>query len=407
MGPVRRVLSTQWPGPQAHHRSAVERMRVVGPFDTSVGASGDAASRRETPTMRALVLSEHPLRRWRGEFESGRRSTGLPYGVDALERRGYELEGQARASSKLATKVRDVVEHRLGYPVERALRAMPRAARADVVIALLEAQGIAPAMLKRRGLSPYAATPLVIWSCWLADDLRNLPLDERRARARALDRVDLIVHLSRSETEVFTDLGFSPDRLFPMTYGVAAEFYTPPTGERDLGIVAIGQDRGRDYATLFRAVADTELRLDVVCRTDNLRGLEIPPNVTVHPPVGHRDYRELLRRASVVAVPTRDLAYPTGSSVALEASSCGACVIATDTSAMREYLRHNDTAVLVPVGDADAWRHALRRVTSDSALRNRIGKQARASVSTTFNTNNMWFEIDDEMRERGIVVGRT
>ena len=355
---------------------------------------------------RALVLSEHPLRRWRAEHDRGRRSTALPYGIEALEERGYALEGQARATSPVATKLRDVVEHRLGYPVERALRAATKVARADVVIALLEQQGLAPAALKRRGVPPYAGTPLVIWSCWLADDLRALPLHERLDRARRLEAVDLIVHLSRSETEVFTDLGIAEDRLFPMTYGVAADYYTPDATPRDLDVVAIGQDRGRDYGTLFAAVADTDLRVDVVCKPENLRGLEIPANVTVHSTVGHAEYRQLLRRAKVLAVPTHDLAYPTGSSVALEASSCGTCVVATGTTAMREYLHHEDDALLVGVGDAAGLRATLIRALGDESLRARLGVAARRSVETRFNTRTMWHEIDAVLRERGIVAAR-
>ena len=63
------------------------------------------------------------------------------------------------------------------------------------------------------------------------------------------------------------DAGFSEKQLVPMTYGVSDDYYRPgPDEETDLDLVAIGQDRGRDYATLFAAIEGTDLTLDLVCR---------------------------------------------------------------------------------------------------------------------------------------------
>ena len=230
-----------------------------------------------------------------------------------------------------------MVEHRAGLPVARAVLGAPAARRADLVLALLERQGMLPGLLKRAHVPPYSRTPLVIWSCWLADDLRTAGPDERRRLVNRVRSADLVTHLSRHETEILVDAGLAEDRLFPVTYGVSHRYYTPGDDPRDLDLLAVGQDRGRDYATLVEAVRGTSLTLDVVCRPENLAGLDVPDNVRVHGPVPLTEYRALLRRAKVVAVPTRDLAYPTGSSVALESASSGAAVVVTGTRAMADY----------------------------------------------------------------------
>lgn len=66
----------------------------------------------------------------------------------------------------------------------------------------------------------------------------------------------------------------------------------------------------------------------------------------------------MLRSVAVVAIPTRELAYPTGQTVALEAAGTGAAVVLTDTPAMREYFSE-ETAVMVAPGDVDGWQRAL------------------------------------------------
>lgn len=58
--------------------------------------------------------------------------------------------------------------------------------------------------------------------------------------------------------------------------------------------------------------------------------------MTFHGRVPFTEYRRLVDTASVVTVPIHALAYPTGQTVALEAAGTGACLVPTDTPAMRE-----------------------------------------------------------------------
>ncbi len=358
------------------------------------------------PATRTLLLTEHPLEAWRARFGRGEVPSALPYGVDVLAARGHRLAGPPPPVTGRPARLRDVVEHRSGLPVERTLRSVGAVHRADLVLALLEREGMLAGLARGLRVPPFASTPLVVWSCWLADDVRSA---DRATRARLLRRLrgaDLVTHLSRHETETLVDLGIPEERLFPVTYGVSHRYYTPGDDVRDIELLAVGQDRGRDYATLVEAVRGTDLTLDVVCKPENLAGLDLPPNVRVHGPVPLPRYRELLRRARVVAVPTHDLAYPTGSSVALEAASSGCAVVVTGTRAMRDYLTDDETGVLVGEGDVDGWRDALGALAGDPTRRARLGAAARRAVEDRFNADRMWTEVDDVLRERGILPRR-
>lgn len=352
---------------------------------------------------RALVLTGQDIADWRARYAAGRAPAALPYEVDALEREGFDLTVNGSRGARLSTKVRDQVEHRLGFSVRTALQAIPHARSADVVVALLEREAVAASRLKQRRLPPYAGRPLVAWTCWLADDAARADAAGRERIRRSMAGVDLVVHLSRHETGTLVDLGIEESRLFAMTYGVSHRYYTPGPDPRDIAVLAVGQDRGRDYATLFESVRGTDLRVDVVCRPENLVGLDVPPNVHVRGVVPHETYRALLRRARIVAVPTHVRAYPTGSSVALEAASSGCCVIATDTPAMADYLTHDRTGVLVPAGDVAGWRESLTTLLDDPVRTGRIGQAARRSIEDTFNAEAMWSGIAAAMRTRGLV----
>ncbi len=359
--------------------------------------------RRDPALHRAVVLCSQDLAEWRSSFAAGDVPAALPYEVDALGLDGFQVDAFGRSGGPFIRRLRDVVEHRRGYAVQAASRAARSACGADFVLALLEREGVLPSLWRRRGLPPYAGTPLVVWSCWLADDLRKAEAPRREQIKRQLDGVDLLTHLSPTETEIFTDLGIPEDRLYPVTYGVSHRFYTPGSGPRDIPVLAVGQDRGRDYRTLFEAVRGTDIQLTVVCRQENLVGLEAPPNVTVLGPVPHRTYRDLLRRAQVLAVPTQVLAYPTGSSVALEGASSGCCIVVTDTPAMREYFTDGDDARMLPPQDPGAWREELARLLAADAERARLGANARQLVERRFNAQNMWRGLVSVMGERGLI----
>lgn len=352
---------------------------------------------------RALILSEHDLDAWDTRFRAGEVPAALPYGVDALTDQGWVLTGARRALEPRWGRLRDLVEHRAGFPVERALRGAREARRSDVVIALLEHQGAAASLLRRAKVPPYRSTPIVIWSVWLAEEIRTADAEKVRHLARRYAAADLITHMSQHETEIFERIGLGPDRTHAVTFGVNDDFYTPGTEPRDIDLLAVGQDRGRDYATLFEAVRGTDLVLHLVCKPDNIAGLDVPRNVRLLGTVPLAGYRDLLRRAQVVVVPTHDLAYPTGQSVALEAAASGACVAATGTRAMREYVTDHVTGRLVGVSDAGGWQDVLMELHEDEAQRHRLGSAARVSVETRFSARLMWADVVRVIGERGLV----
>lgn len=315
----------------------------------------------------------------------------LMYDAGQLGLHGFRVTTPSRHAVGLMGKVRDVVEHRSGDRWEEAVRAIGR--KADIVLALLEQFAAAPLALRRAKVPPYRNSTIVMLSCWLAERLRIASTDDRRALVRKYGDVDLVLFLSQNQRDIFEEAGFQAERLAMVPFGVdeRALQVAPRGTQRDIPVVAVGFDRGRDYATLFEAARGLETPIQVYCRQTNLAAVSIPPsNVEIHQPVPYLEYLDLLRRAQVVVVPTFELAYPTGQSVALEASAAGCCVIATGTAPMREYLESDMTALLFGAGDADELRRHIDRSLADSDLRARLGAAARQKVLDRFTTWNMW-----------------
>jgi glycosyltransferase involved in cell wall biosynthesis len=96
--------------------------------------------------------------------------------------------------------------------------------------------------------------------------------------------------------------------------------------------------------------------------------------------VGPRaDVPDVLRVVDVLVNASR--AEPFGRTV-LEAQASGVPVIGTDSGGIPEFVDHDRTGLLVPPGDVEALAAAMRRLTGDASLRNRLRDAALASAMT-------------------------
>lgn len=351
-------------------------------------------------TVRVLGLFENGDEGGAGGVRRGAPAHPFAYGAQHLHGDGFELLRVNPARRRLHRRLRDVVEHRSGLAVDRTLRSAREAARADVVLAFLEREGVLASRLRARGLWPVRGTPVVALSCWWGEELLRGDARARERIRRDAAGMDRILVLSRNQVEIFADHGIPAERVVPVPFSVDSAWYSPdPTVPRDRDVVALGVDRGRDFDTLVAAARLLpHARFDIVTQRGRLDPDAVPGNVTLHDVVGADDYLRWLRSARVVAVPTHDLAYPTGQSVLLEASATGACVAVTRTAAMADYFRDGETAVALPLHDPVGVARALADVLGDDARRDAIGTSARRAVEESFGYPGMWQHVRGTIR---------
>lgn len=357
--------------------------------------------------MTLTVYSEAPFDLWERSWRRGERASRWPYGMEHLAGQipTARFIQQRPASGRVHQKLRDVVEHRAGYPAEMLVRDAPTVIRRrSSVLGVLEPFAYAAATWKRRHVPGWAGRPIAAVTCWSAELLQSSQPSIREREKRRIHGIDHFFVFSSNQTEIFDAHGIAPERVTVVRYGIDTEYYVPDgAAGRDIDILAVGQDRGRDYATLFAAAGDVDAEITVIAKPENLAGLVAPGNVRTPGRVAHAEYRSLLRRAKVVAVPTHEFAYPTGQSVALEAAAAGAAVMVTSTAAMRDYFQDGRTAIMPAVGSPEQWSDGLNRLLADDALRHRIADGARDFVLRECTTRAMWSAVGSRLETDGLI----
>ena len=99
--------------------------------------------------------------------------------------------------------------------------------------------------------------------------------------------------------------------------------------------------------------------------------------------MGHiSDVTDCYRQAAIFVLSSREEGI---SNALLEAQSCGIPAVAADIPGNREIIIHQETGLLVPVGDVDAFADAILTFVQDAELRKAMGETARKRIIENFS----------------------
>jgi glycosyltransferase involved in cell wall biosynthesis len=357
------------------------------------------------PTV--ALLKAQSYADWKPVRERGQAAGSVgPYSVDHLQAHGFDLRYSDATFERPWTN--PIVERGLGrvgrqYPemlgVRNALANRSLITGSDITLGIFEDQGSFAAFARGRGLGALAPRKMALMVCWMAEWAQHAGARALRGYRRVLAGADLVVFFSTNQAQVFERaLGVEPARLLAVPFGIDHRFFADLPACEEGYVLAVGTDRLRDHELLVQAVGDSAIATRIYAR--ELAVANLPANVTWIPEaISHAEYRQALRGARLVAIPTHAPMYPCGQTVLLEAMASSRPVIATDSDAMREYVRDGDTGLLVPRGDAAALRRAIERLLDDDALRATLARNALAAVQSTFNQQAMWASIAPRLHE--------
>jgi len=236
----------------------------------------------------------------------------------------------------------------------------------------------------------------------------------KRLFARTLhpaDGLDLVVVHATAQIAAAHALGFAPEQIRLVAYGVDAAFWSPrgvPGG--DALICSAGLEY-RDHETLVRAAADLPVRVAIAAgsRWSRHRGpgrAPVPENVTMTR-LDYAALRDLYAAARFVVVPLREVENQAGVTTLLEAMAMGKAVIVSATRGQRDLVRGRlwtaagptammlgdptvfgvdrataamETGIYVPPHDPAALRTAIAYLLAHPERAESLGRAGRALI---------------------------
>lgn len=133
----------------------------------------------------------------------------------------------------------------------------------------------------------------------------------------------------------------------------------------------------RDFKTLIKAAKNIDLPILIVTFSEkNLPQIKLPKNIKVQFNVPEEKYFKLIANSKLVVVPLEKTGRSAGQTTVVQAMSIGKVVVATNVLGLADYLKDQQTGVLVRSEHPEDLIEAFNEFTTDKTKLKRIEKAA-------------------------------
>ncbi len=228
---------------------------------------------------------------------------------------------------------------------------------------------------------------------------KYLKIYARHARA--------IFYLNNGAKRNLLDVGVAENKLKRCmwgTWGVDIDEFTPEKnglepnfGRAILYVGKLEEAKGIKYLLpAFKKVSEVIKGVKLVVIGDGpLRGgveryskdNNMEENIVTFGIVKHRDLPPYFRAVDLTVTPsitTKRWEEQIGM-VNIQSMACGTPVVSTRSGAIPEYVKHDETGILVPERDVDSLASAIKKLLEEGELRKKFGKNARKYVVENFD----------------------
>lgn len=319
-----------------------------------------------------VMLPRHlDTQQWQQSFLKGTVPDKTPYGYHFAEELGAKLSFSASTTTSggVAGFVDRALKRVLGFDIRHVWhnRADVLGSKHDVIWTHTEYEHLGISAL--RWLTRKQGAPVIAQSVWLVDAWPKFSALKQGLYRTLLKRCAVATfHSSKNEAIASSTFAGTPTEV--VQFGISLDSFPLQAprmrfeDSRPVRVLALGNDRHRDWATLFEALGgrpEFELRVGSGTWPKSLNA----PN-THAAVMTQAEVRAAYEWADCVTVPLKPNLHASGITAILEAVATGVPVIATLTGGLDEYI--DDAGVYyVPEGNAAAMRQAALALAADAA----------------------------------------
>jgi len=219
--------------------------------------------------------------------------------------------------------------------------------------------------------------------CWTLNFARLPSRLTRPLWSHAFASVDGFVTYSSMERPLYAEyFGIPIEKIDMIHWGQNVPIVRQPEHAIEAGdyICALGENM-RDYPTLMAAMTLLpDIRLVAVVRPYNLKGLKVPPNVTIRTNIDSGSAYNILANSRLMVLPLMGMEISCGHTTLVSAMQLGVPTIVTRSEGLSDYAYEGyNTLVCDPFSPQDLAK-SITRLWEDRALRDTLVANGRKFV---------------------------
>src|SRR3989344_7310819 len=216
----------------------------------------------------------------------------------------------------------------MGFKLDQAAYLLPKFKNYDVIVGTGDSAGLPLLALKYFGI---IKQPVIFMTSGIAGALKGKANTwVGKFYKKILHKAGVFTSYSQIETDFFEkEMGIKKGKIKYMPLGTDWQYFSQKSKAKREIISAVGTELSRDYKTLFKAIEDLPIQVEVACHPDNIKNLKIPENVKIHLNITVQKVLKIYQRSILSIIPCIERYRSSGQMVLLETASAGLPVIAS------------------------------------------------------------------------------
>lgn len=346
---------------------------------------------------KVLFLYRTPRKEIYNQWRAGKGPDSLLFGANHLIRIGYKVDFFDSSYSLLNPfhPLFYLFEHSIinvcgmGFKLDQAVYLYPKFKNCDVIVATGDSAGLPILFLKYLKLID---KPVIYMTSGLAGALKGKTNTwVGKFYKSILPMADIFTSYAQIEIDFFEKVMGLKNRIKYMSLATDYNYFSQKSNVKKRVICAVGTELGRDYKTLFEAVRDLPVDVEVACHPDNIKGLTVPKNVKVHINIPVSEVLKIYQRSLISVVPCQERYRASGQMVLLESASAGLPIVASEIKGLTSAFAFQNAKHLLYTKPRSAsdLKQKIVYLLQNKNVSSKLGNSAAQYVKSHYTTKRM------------------
>src|SRR3989344_4807762 len=278
----------------------------------------------------------------------------------------------------------------MGFKTDQALALLPKLNKYNVIVATGDSAGLPILFLKYLKI---INKPVIFMTAGLAGELKGKSNSwVGRFYKKILPLADVFTSYAQVEIDFFEkEMGIKQGKIQYIPLGTDWHYFSQVSHFTRETVSAVGAEPSRDYKTLFEAVENLPIRVEVVCHPGNIKNLQVPQNVKIHVDITISKVLAIYQSSKVVVIPCFERYRSSGQMVLLESASAALPIIASKIKGITSAFAFEDKKHLLYVNPQNPkdLKDKIVYLLNNPQVASKLGNKASMLVKNNYTTYHL------------------